>query len=318
MASFKYKNTFINNTYTIVGPTEGKGQIKSYDKVTLSNYYNEKSFENAEIRFQKSVINSLIYNNNIDLCVSGDLMNQLTTSYYTNMFNDLPILGVYSACASFVEGMIILSNMIEANQIESGICVTSSHNSNCEKQFRYPVEYGAPKPKRSTFTVTGAAGCEISNIKSNIKIESATLGTVFDSSIKDSFNMGGVMTLAAYNTILEHLKDLKRNIEYYDLIITGDLGIYGKKILKELFKNNNLKIKKLEDAGTLIYKQCQKTNAGASGPTVLPLVMFAKILKEKKFNKILMVGTGSLHSPLMVNKKYSIPTISHVISLEVK
>ena len=39
------------------------------------------------------------------------------------------------------------------------------------------------------------------------------------------------MAIAAADTICRHLSDLKIDASYYDLILTGDLGIYGMNIL---------------------------------------------------------------------------------------
>ena len=151
---------------------------------------------------------------------------------------------------------------------------TSSHNNVAEKQFRYPVEYGGPKRKTATFTVTGAASSFISYNKEGVKIESATLGKSINSGVKDVYAMGAVMAIAAVETIITHLKDTKSEIGYYDLILTGDLGIYGKKILKEcLEKDYNLKTDNIEDSACLIYDvENQPVYSGGSGPACLPLV----------------------------------------------
>ena len=129
------------------------------------------------------------------------------------------------------------------------------------------------------------------------------------------------MAPAAADTIYKHLKDLKRDINYYDLILTGDLGIYGKKILKDYMKTEyNLDLKNYDDAGTLIYDmENQNVFAGGSGPACLPLVAYSAVLDKmhnKELKKVLLVATGSLHSPTMVNQKLSIPAISHAVSLE--
>lgn len=322
MASLIYKNVYLKDYSTTAGPYEKNGNLNI--KNTFDDFYNkEKTFENCEIKMQKDVIEELLSKNilsdqDINLLVGGDLMNQLSaTSYNLRNFN-FPFLGVYSACASFVESMLVLANAINLNDSKKGIAITSSHNLTSEKQFRFPIEYGTLKPERSTFTATGAAACLLTNEETKIKVESATIGKVVDYGIKDVHNMGAVMAPAAANTIATHLYDLKRDISYYDLVLTGDLGEVGSDILKEfLEKNNQIKLRKHIDAGTQIYKFDQPTFAGASGPVALPLVLFNKILKTKKYKKILVVGTGSLHSPVMCNQKNTIPAIAHAISLEV-
>ena len=322
MASLIFRNVYLNDESTIVGPLEHEGQldIKNY----ITDYYDsEKTFEDAEIKMQRTVLDNLLFKNHfnpqdIDFIIGGDLMNQITaTSYNLRNFN-IPFLGVYSACASFVESLIIASNMLETRFFKKAIAITSSHNLTSEKQFRFPVEYGCLKPKRSTFTATASVATLVSNIPSRIKVESATIGKVCDYGIKDVFNMGAVMAPAAALTIYEHLANLKRDINYYDLVLTGDLGEVGTNILKDILETNyKIKLKNHLDAGTQIYKEDQETYAGASGPVALPLVLFHKVLKQKKYKKILVIGTGSLHSPVMCNQKNTIPSIAHAVSLEV-
>lgn len=323
MSSILFKNVYLNDEATIVGPYEKNGQI-SFNNYLSDFYDNEKTFEDMEIKMQRNVLDNLLFKNNmhpedVGIIVGGDLMNQITATSYNLRDYDIPFLGIYSACASFVESVIVASNLLETKFFRSAVAITSSHNLTSEKQFRFPVEYGALKPKRSTFTATGAVATLLTNKESKIKVESATIGKVVDYGIKDTFNMGAVMAPAAAKTILNHLQDLKRNINYYDLILTGDLGKVGTAILSDFFEQNNkIKLRNHLDAGTQIYTNEQETFAGASGPVALPLVLFNKILKQKKYKKILVVGTGSLHSPVMCNQKHTIPAIAHAISLEVR
>ena len=60
---------------------------------------------------------------------------------------------------------------------------------------------------------------------------------VQDAKISDVNNMGAVMAIAAADTIERHLNNLKIKPSYYDLILTGDLGCYGKEILFDYFIN---------------------------------------------------------------------------------
>ena len=311
MASLIFKNVYINDQETVVGPYENNG-ILNFNNSIKDFYGDEKSFENCEIKLQKIVFDNILRKNNlsdinIDLVVGGDLMNQITATSFNMRDYNIPFLGVYSACASFPESLLILANMVDSKFLKKGIAITSSHNLTSEKQFRFPIEYGCLKPKRSTF-----------NKVSKVKVESATIGRVIDYGIKDPFNMGAVMAPAAASTIVNHLNELNRSINYYDVVLTGDLGKVGSQILKEfLLKNNNIKMKNHLDAATLIYSDEQETFSGASGPVALPIVLFNKILKQRKYKKILIVGTGSLHSPVMCNQKNTIPSIAHAVSLEV-
>ena len=319
MSSFKYNNVYIKDYETICGPKEKEGKIK-FSNYIEDYYYKEKGIEDAEIKMQDFCLSKLVKRNNIkniELLVGGDLMNQIAITSYNLANKNIPFLGIYNACASFNEELIILANSIESNLIKEGLAITSSHNLNSERQFRFPVEYGCPKKCYTTTTTTGAACCLLTNEKTNIKIESSTIGTVIDYGIKDATNMGAVMSPGAVKTLLKHLKELNRDINYYDLIVTGDLGELGEKIfLKLLQEESGLTPKNYYDAATKLYKKEEDMCQGGSGPVVMPLILFNKILKDK-YKKILLLATGSLHNPTMVNLKKSIPTICHAISIEV-
>lgn len=323
MASLKYNNCYIKDSYSIVGPMEKMGQIKNYDLTIDDYYFGEKTFEKAEVKMQRKAIDEILLRNNltqsnIDLVVGGDLFNQIAVTSNALENYNISFLGTYSACATFVESLIISANMINKS-IKKVIAITSAHNLTAEKQFRYPVEYGSPKHKSNTFTATGCVTCLLTNEKSRIKLESATIGQVVNMGIKDVNNMGAVMAPAAASSIIKHLQENKRDINYYDVILTGDLGSIGTEILKEYLNiNYKIKLKNHIDAGMQIYSDNQDVNAGSSGPVSLPLVLFNKILKNKKYKKILVVGTGSLHTPTFVNQKNTIGAIAHVVSLEVE
>lgn len=324
MASKILKDIYVKDYYSVVGPMEKKGSL-SYDLALDDYYYNESTFEKAEIKMQKNAIESIIRKNSIDekqisLLVGGDLSNQISVSCYAASYFNIPFLGVYSACASFVESLIVASMFIENTSAKYVISSISSHNLHAEKQFRYPIEYGFPRPVTQTFTATGAVTSLITNEKSNVKIDSYTIGRVIDMNIKDVSHMGAIMAPAAADCLVRHLNETKRAIDYYDVVITGDLGCIGSKIFKEYLKRTyNIKLGKYYDAGCELYLKSQKdASNGASGPVALPLFLYNKIIKDKKYKRVLLLGTGSLHNPFLVNQKLSIPAISHLVSLEVQ
>lgn len=328
--TFKYKDVYLENVSTIAGPYEKKGPLGKYFDVTFDDlYYGEKSWEIAESKILEDAITLLLKksekkNTDVDLVISGDLMNQITSSCYSNLKYSLPFLGIYSACATSVEGLIIASNFIDGGKINRAIVSTSSHNMSSEKQFRNPTEYGAPKPKTATFTATGGVGMLVSNTKSRIRIESATLGKITDLGQTDPLNMGSVMAPAAADTLYEHLTSMNRKVEDYDLIVTGDLGLYGKEILKDYMKeeynielNNNY-----NDCGVMLYDLSEQKEvlAGGSGPVCSALVNCSylyKMLMEGKLKRILWIATGALFSPTFVYQHENILSIANAVSLEV-
>lgn len=323
-----YNNVFLNMVSTVTGPYEANGPFsKLYDKSYNDFYFGEKSFETAESKLIDEAVDILLgkigkTRFQIDLHISGDLMNQLVSSNYAASRLGIPYLGVYSACASSVEGLIIGANMVEHKVVNNCICTVSSHNTSAEKQFRYPVEYGGPKPRYTTFTTTGGCCAFLTREKKGIRIESSTIGTVCDMGVKDVYNMGGVMACACGDTIYKHLINTKREAGYYDLILSGDLGIYGKKMLVEYMKTEyNVDLKNYDDAASMIFDvDRQSVYAGGSGPACLPLVAYSYVIdrmKKGEISRVLLVATGALMNSTMVNQKLSIPSIAHAISLEV-
>ena len=312
---FNFKDIYINDWYTIVGPIEKKTNLKKYNLAMNDYYFGEKTFEKAEIKMQNIVLNNLLKTHKPDLIMGSDLLNQMIITNMSLLNRNIPYLGIYSACASSIGGIINLASLVDSKKIKEGIYLTSSHNLNAEKQYRFPIEYGAPKPKRSTFTSTGSVGFTISKIPSKIKVLNGTLGCVIDSYVKDVFNMGAVMAPSAVDTLERHLKLTKTTPKDYDLILTGDLGKVGAKIFIELLRKKGINLKNYYDAGTLIYHN--EEYSGGSGPVVLPLVFFNNIIHNKKYRKILLLATGSLHSPTLVNQKNTIPAITHAVTIEV-
>lgn len=325
-----YKNVYIKDTSTIAGIYETNGPLKEYyDKTyTKDLYFGENSWEKAEIKLLKDSISLLLKKtklkeSDIDLIISGDLQNQIASSDYAIREFDIPFLGIYNACATSSEGIIIGSTFIESKKYKNCIASTVSHNTSAEKQYRNPTEYGAPKPPTATFTVTGGASILLTNEKTDIKIESSTIGKIIDKGTKDVNHMGAVMAPAAADTIYRHLKDLNRTPDYYDLILTGDLGRNGKSILVDYMKQvYNIDISNnYDDCGTIVYDiDKQPVLSGGSGPACSALVNYSYILKQmrdKKLKKVLIVPTGALFSPTMFFQKESLPAIAHAVSLEV-
>lgn len=324
----KFNNVYVSDVYTIASVYEKDGPISDYFDLVYDKdlYYGADTFEKAEEKMLSDSISKLISrvkltDSDVDYVISGDLENQIAASNYAMRDFNIPFLGIFSACATFGEGLALGANLIDGKMAKKIIVSTSSHNMVAERQFRNPTEYGAPKKKTTTFTATGAASLLLTNNKSEIKVTSATIGMVQDKGINNVNNMGAVMAIAAADTIKRHLSDLKIDSSYYDLILTGDLGIYGKEILLEYLQTYGIDItKNYDDCGLILYdRKKQPVFAGASGPSSSALVLCAWVLKEMKsgkYKRVLIVPTGAIFSPTRVFQKSSIPSIAHAISLE--
>lgn len=326
--TIKFNNVYVENVSTVAGPFVIEGPLKdNFDKKFTDFYDGEKTFEKCEMKELKESIKILLdktstNEEDISFGISADLMNQLTISNFVYSKLNIPFLGVYNACASVCEEILIASSILENEKNKRAICTTSSHNMTSERQFRNPVEYGAPKPKTTTFTVTGAASLMLTNTKTDIKVTSATIGKVIDMGVDNVFDMGAVMSPSAAYTLNEHLKETKTKVSDYDLILTGDLGVYGKDIFKEICeKEYNIKLdKNYDDTATMIYDYKENIYAGGSGPSCMPLVVYSSIIpkmKQRLIKKVLLIATGALMSPTTCNQKFSIPSVSHAVCLEV-
>lgn len=314
MASMKFKNIYLGDYSTISSKDE-----KISTTFTIDDYFvYENTSENAEVKLQKKVVNDILERNKIDLLVGADLSNQLGITNMTMKDERIPFIGVYNACASFPLELITASSFLNNSAFKNILCLVSSHNLNAERTFRYPIEYGSPRRITQTFTATGAVAGVVTKNETSIKVESVTIGKVIDYDIKDVNNMGAVMAPAAVDTLRTHLKDLKRDISYYDLVLTGDLGKLGSELFVSLLSSYDITIDKYIDAGSILITDKKLTDQGASGPACLPLVLYEKILKGEKYKRILIIGTGALFNTTMVNQHRTLPAISHAVSLEVK
>lgn len=320
--TYYFNNVYINEKYSLLASNKYKPIVRdNSDKVLDDYYYKEKSIELAESKYQETTIKGVMLKNkkvpdDIDLLINGDLQNQCLASSLASSKFKIPSVTIYSACASFVEGILIGANIID-NKNESAIVTVSGHNLVSEKQFRFPVEYGALRKSVNTCTLSGSISVLLSNEVSNIKVESGTFGYVTQTNHKDANDMGSAMAPSCAEVIHSHLEGTGRSYNYYDLILTGDLGIYGTEIMKKYYKKKyKVLLDNVIDSGSIVYSE-DNVYAGGSGPLCLPIVLFDYILEMKKYKKILVVGTGSMHSVISSNQKIEMPGVSHAISLEV-
>lgn len=316
---FNFKDIYLTDYFTIAGPFEKKSGIKNCNLYLEDDYYGKKTMEQAEAKMQKTVINNL-RDDKTELIVGGDLTNQLTAFALSTRSINIPSMGMYSACATSASSLITLSAFIQSKLIKEGIFITSSHNLAAEKQFRFPVEYGAPKPLRSTSTATAAVGIKLSKTPSKIKIVSASIGKTIDSYIKDAHNMGAVMAMGAVDTLMKHLTTTKTTIKDYDLILTGDLSSIGSKVLEKCFEKDGFQLENHEDAGvSLFYRKEDKMYAGGSGSACVALVLGTSIIHRLltgNIKRVLVVGTGALFSQTFIQQKHDIPVTANAVELE--
>ncbi len=326
------RTIFFNNKPTIIGagsiggPKESEGSIGKFIETKLDDdMYGETTFEKAESKMlfnaiKKAIEKAKIKDDDIDAIISGDLLNQIISSTFAARNFECGYLGIYNACATFSEALMLGSTLIDGGYVNNIVCATSSHFSSAERQYRYPLELGCTRPPQSQWTVTGAGACLLSSKGIGPKISMATIGRVVDFGVTDANNMGSAMAPAAADTLLTHFYETNRVPFDYDLIITGDLGTLGTRIFKDLMWEKGYDVEKQHvDCGELIYNICEDEYQGGSGAGCSALVFSSYIykrLKEGKLKRIILIATGALLSSVSTQQGESIPGIAHAVVVE--
>lgn len=319
----------------VAGKKEGEGPLGAdFDMVFEDTTMGQDSFELAEsAMLHDAIIRALASANvspkDVDFVMTGDLLDQCTGSCFALKDLEMPFIGMYGACSTMALTLCNSAMLVSAG---ANICVAgaSSHFASSERQFRYPLEYGGQRPPTAQWTVTGAGSAVVQNqkniepekLQNAVKISAVHIGTITDLGIKDANNMGAAMAPAAARTIADFLHDTQTKPEDYDLILTGDLGLTGSKLLFELLQEDSeIGIEaQHKDCGTMIFDLAeQDVNSGGSGCGCSASVVCSHIMKNIKngtLKKVLFVATGALMSPTSAKQGQSIPGIAHAVLLE--
>lgn len=318
---------FMISNASIVGPKEGQGPLAAYfDQILEDDYFGEESWEKAESKMLREVVKAAIKKSgkstsDINFFFAGDLLNQIVSSSFAARELQIPFIGLYGACSTMAESLCMGSIMLDGGFADTVVCATSSHFSSAERQYRFPLEQGVQRPPFAQWTVTGAGAAVLSKAGIGPRVTHLTIGKVQDFGIKDANNMGAAMAPAAVDTITAHFSDTGRKPEYYDLIITGDLGNVGKTIAQDILLKEGYDVSKVyDDCGSKIFDgEKQDTHAGGSGCGCSASVLNGYIVKEMKagrLNRILLIATGALLSPITSWQGESIPSIAHAVAIE--
>lgn len=324
--SIKSRPRIIAST-SIVGPKEGEGPLKDYfDIILQDDLEGQESFEKAESQMlytavKESIKKSGLKEGDIDYLLAGDLLNQIISSSFAARSVDIPFLGLYGACSTMTESLGLAAMLLDGEFANYIVAATSSHFSAAERQFRFPLEYGAQRSPMSQWTVTGSGAMLLGKQGNFPYVTYVTTGKVKDYGIGDSNNMGAAMAPAAAATINQHFIDTGRNEKDYDLIATGDLGNIGKELTEALLLEYGWNIKDIYmDCGSEIYdNQKQKTESGGSGcgcSAVVDCGYIYKSMKSGKYKRVLLVSTGALLSTTSSLQGETIPGVAHAVAVE--
>ena len=318
---------------TIVGDVEGEGPLGSYfDLVLQDDTWGEESWEKAERKmFEHAVRRALarcaMQPPQIDLLLGGDLLNQIITANFAARELSIPFLGLYGACSTMAESLLLGSMLIDGGYAERVACAATSHFCTAERQYRFPLEMGGQTTPTAQRTVTGAGASLLvaPGYAGNAQFEhifatGGTIGRVVDLGITDASNMGAAMAPAAADTLAAHLREKECSVTDYDVIVTGDLGRFGSEMFAELCRDAGIDLaNRHQDGGNMIFSPAQKVDCGGSGCGCSAVTLNAYLLKRMEqgdFTRMLFMATAALMSPTAGMQGDSIPGIAHAVVLE--
>lgn len=311
------------------GEKESEGPMKDYfDYLDPDPYFAQKTFEQGESEMQKKAIEIALTKCNmqsdaIDFMFGGDLLNQCVGTTFGIRDLNIPFLGIYGACSTMAQGLLLSSIMADNDVGKNVIAVTSSHFCTAERQYRFPLDYGGQRTPTSQWTATASGAVIVSSSENAPFVRAVTIGKIVDMGVTDANNMGAAMAPAAYDTLKTFFGDMKMSPKDFDYIVTGDLGKVGSRTLCELLYREGIDIRNNhKDCGLMLFDfDEQDVHAGASGCGCAASMLcgyFLPKLQNGEIHNILFMATGALMSPTVNQQGESIPGIAHLVWLSDK
>ncbi len=327
-------NALIIASASAVGKKESDGPLgRLFDLRDETDRFGAKTWEGAESEMQRMSLNTALAkadcrDTDIGALFAGDLLNQCVGSAYGLLQFDIPYFGLYGACSTCAEGLLLASALVSNGIYDRCGVVTSSHYCSAERQYRTPIEYGAQRAPTAQWTVTGAGAFLVGN--PDLHVSGGTSGAVIrrglpgktvDRGVKDVGNMGAAMAPAAADTLVRFFHATGECPERYDLIVTGDLGFEGGNILADLMRFEGYAMgERYTDCGQLIYDRSrQDVHGGGSGCGCSAVVLASYLLprlERGELERILFLSTGAMMSPDSVKQGQTIPAIAHLLEIE--
>jgi len=314
----------IRSFASTTGKKEGDGPLgKYFDEVSEDAYFGQKTWEQGESELLKrtvlrAVSKAGLVPDDIDYMFAGDLLNQCITSTYGLRDLNIPLLGIYGACSTMSEGLLLASLVTDSGIGGNVIAATSSHFCTAERQFRFPLSYGSVRTPTAQWTCTASGAAVVSPKASAPFVRAVTIGKIVDLGVTDANNMGAAMAPAAAYVIKTFLQDTAMEPKDFDAIITGDLGTVGSKLLIELLRGDGIDISGCHrDCGVMMFDiEDQDVHAGGSGCGCSASVLcgyFLPKVKSGEIKNILFCATGALMSTTASQQGESIPSVSHAV-----
>ena len=315
---------------SVVGKMEKNGPLGDcFDLHDKDDRFGQKSWEKAEAEMQRRALTTALLKaemreDRLDAIFAGDLLNQCIGAAYGLKDFSVPYFGLYGACSTAVEGLVLAAMLTSAGLLRRAAAVASSHNCTAERQYRAPLEYGGQRAPTAQWTVTGAGAFIVgARERALADIVGVMAGRVIEKGVRDAANMGAAMAPAAADTLLRFFKESGKTPSDFDLIVTGDLGFEGADILRQLMRIEGVDIASVyDDCGMMIYDQKkQDTHAGGSGCGCSATVFGAYILPRiaaGELRRVLFLGTGAMMSPQIIQQGECIPAVAHLICVTAK
>jgi stage V sporulation protein AD len=329
--TFVYENRpAIKGWASVAGPKEGQGPLgHTFDAVSEDDLWGQKSWEQGEREMLRQCVETCVQKggmalDSVQAVLCGDLLNQIITSSFAARALGAPFLGLYGACSTMIEALLIGGALVDGGYLANAVCAASSHFSTAERQYRFPLEMGCQRPPSAQWTVTAAGSMLLDgkDKRSEAVLTHGTMGRVVDYQITDANHMGAAMAPAVADTLQFHLSDTGRTMQDYDLIATGDLGHIGRELLMELLARRGIAVDagRLIDCGDSIFSKRQSdVNAGGSGCGCVASVLcgwLMRRMKDGELSRMLLIGSGALLSTTSSQQGESIPGIAHAVVIE--
>ena len=311
---------------SVAGKKESAGPLGQYFDLTSDDTtFGEKTWEQAETKMQQLALQRALdraelTKDELDAAFCGDLLNQCIGSSFCLRGTGIPALGLYGACSTMAQSLLLAAMAVSGGFVRCAAALTSSHFASSERQYRFPLNYGGQRPPSAQWTVTGSGCVLLRRSGAGPYVRGCTVGAIEDRGICDANNMGAAMAPAAISTLQAHFRELGRSPADYDLIVTGDLGSIGRKIVAQQMRQDGIDLgSRYADCGELIFDAGrQDVHAGGSGCGCSAVVLCGYLLRQMeqgKLHNLLFCGTGALLSPVSTGQGLPIPGICHAVWL---
>ena len=308
------------------GKKEGEGPMgEFFDRIEPDSHLGKETWEQAESALQRKTLDLLMEKahcteQDIRCIFAGDLINQCTSSTFALRHLDIPYLGIFSACATFAEGLLLAASAVCGMKLERCAVLTSSHFSSAERQFRFPLSYGGQRTPNAQWTCTASGAALLTPAGDPPYVRGICMGRIRDLGITDANNMGAAMAPAAADTVMRYLTATGTRPADYDAIVTGDLGEVGSRLFRELMEQAGYAMDGIHhDCGVMMFDGLrQDTHAGGSGCGCSASIIcgyFLPKLQSGAMRHVLYAATGALLSPMICQQGESIPGICHLVHL---